>query len=191
MQICPCLSVCARPSRFLTGSLRPLSGNSGQRGSLPRLGIDDLWVSAETEEDCLRTYKCLIELLLDLGFVVNRAKCVPPTTRLTFLGIESDSDAQSEDVCRMTITAAKKERGAKLCEEFLARVPETRGIHRVSPYLTSPWDAIRGFLVRCASVAFDGRVYMAHLHHAWPLARSRFMTPPAWLAVAMRADVSR
>jgi hypothetical protein len=61
LQICPCLSVCARPSRFLAGSLRPLSENSSQRGSLPRLGTDDLWVSAETEEDCLRAYERLID----------------------------------------------------------------------------------------------------------------------------------
>jgi hypothetical protein len=57
--------------------------------------IDDFWVSAETEEECLRAYNRLIELFLDLGFVVNRNKCVPPTTRFTFLGIELDSDAQS------------------------------------------------------------------------------------------------
>jgi hypothetical protein len=102
------------------------------------LGTDDLWVSAETEEDCLRAYERQIELLLDLGFVVNRAKCVPPTTRLTFLGIELNSDAQSEGVCHMTIPAAKGERAAKLCEDFLARIPNTRGIHQVSPYFTSP-----------------------------------------------------
>jgi phage antirepressor YoqD-like protein len=74
-------------------------------------------------------YKRLIELLLDLGFVINRAKCVPTTTRLTFLDIELVSDAHSEGVCRMTILTAKRERGAKLCEEFLARVQETREIH--------------------------------------------------------------
>jgi hypothetical protein len=71
------------------------------------------------------------------------------------------------------------------------RVQEIEGIHRVSPYLTSQWDDIRGFIGRCASVAFDGRLYMAHLHHAWPLVRSRFMTPFEWLAVAMNTDVSR
>jgi hypothetical protein len=89
--------------------------------------IDDFWVSAETEEECLRAYNRLIELLLDPGFVVNRNKCVPPTTRLTFLGIELDSDAQSEGICRMTIPTAKRERGAKLCTDFLARVPATGG----------------------------------------------------------------
>ena len=89
--------------------------------------IDDFWVSAETEEECLRAYNRFIELLLDLGFVVNRNKCVPPTTRLTFLGIELDSDAQSEGICRMTIPTAKRERGAKLCTDFLARVPATGG----------------------------------------------------------------
>jgi hypothetical protein len=93
--------------------------------------IDNFWVSAaETEAECLRAYNRLIELLLDLGFVVNRDKCVPPTTHLTFLGIELDSDAQSEGICHMTIPSAKRERGAKLCTDFLVRVPETGGLNQ-------------------------------------------------------------
>jgi hypothetical protein len=68
----------------------------------------------------------------------------PPTTRLIFLGIELDSDADLAGICRMTIPLAKRERGAKLCDEFLARVPFSGGIQRASPYLTSQWDAIRG-----------------------------------------------
>jgi hypothetical protein len=113
--------------------------------------IDDFRVSAETEAECLRAYNCLIELLLDLRFVVNRNKCVPPMTRLTFMGIELDADAQSKGICRMTIPA-KRERGAKLCTDFLARVPETGGFNRGSPYLASQWDAIWGFLGHCAPV---------------------------------------
>ena len=152
--------------------------------------IDDFWVSAETEEECLYAYNRLIDLLLDLGFVVNRNKCVPPTTRLTFLGIELDSDAQSEGICRMTIPTTKRERGVKLCADFLARVPATGGYIRVSPYLAAEWDSFRGFLGHCASVVFDGRLYMTHLHHAWHFAQNRYLSPPKWLAVAMRADVT-
>jgi hypothetical protein len=103
---------------------------------------------------------CHAVVALQIGFVVNRIKCVPPTTRLTFLGIELDSDAQSEGICRMTIPTAKRERGASLCKDFLARVPETGGFDWASPYLASQWDAIRGFLGHCASVVFDGRLNM-------------------------------
>ena len=152
--------------------------------------IDDFWISAETEEECFHAYMRLIELLEDLGFVVNRNKCVPPTTRLTFLGIELDTDAQSEGVCRMTVPATKRERGIKLCTDFLARVPASGGHGQISPYLASEWDSFRGFLGHCASVVFDGRLYMTHLHHAWHFAQGRFLSPPAWLAVAMRADVA-
>ena len=130
--------------RTLSGpALRPSHSSNHQESSVGRiiaaaLGyIDDFWVSAETEEECLCAYNRLIELLLDLGFVVNRNKCVPPTTRLTFLGIELDSDAQSEGICRMTIPTAKRERGAKLCADFLARVPATGGYIRGSPYLAT------------------------------------------------------
>jgi len=160
-------------------------------GTAAALGyIDDFWVSAETEAECLYAYHRLIALLRDLGFVVNQDKCVPPTTRLTFLGIELDSDAQSEGICRMTIPKAKRERGAKLCTDFLARVPATGGYIRGSPYLASEWDSFRGFLGHCASVVFDGRLYMTHLHHAWHFAQRQYLSPPKWLAVAMRADVT-
>ena len=152
--------------------------------------IDDFWVCAETEEECLLAFNRVIELLEDLGFVVNRNKCVPPSTRLTFLGIDLDSDAQSEGICRMTIPTKKRERGIKLCTEFLARVPAVGGYSRDLPYLASEWDSFRGFLGHCASVVFDGRLYMAHLHHAWHYAQGRYLSPPAWLAANMRADVS-
>lgn len=154
--------------------------------------IDDFWVSAETEEDCLRAYERLIELLSDIGFVINRDKCVPPTTRLTFLGFDLDSCAQPGGTCRMSVPPAKRDRGAALCEDFLARVPAAGGLAAggVAPYLASQWEAIRGFLGHCASVVFGGRLYMAHLHHAWPFARGKFLTPPAWLAEEMRKDIT-
>jgi hypothetical protein len=48
--------------------------------------IDDFWVCAPTGEECRVAYECVLTFLAGLGFVVNRSKCVPPTTRLTFLG---------------------------------------------------------------------------------------------------------
>ena len=153
--------------------------------------IDDFWVSAATAAGCLRAYERLIELLQDLGFIVNRAKCVPPTTRLTFLGFELDSCSREDGACRMSIPSAKRARGVSLCEDFLARVPAGGGLLRANgaPYLTSQWETIRGFLGHCASVVFGGRLYMTHLHHAWPFARGKYLTPPAWLAAEMRKDV--
>ena len=149
--------------------------------------IDDFWVSAETEEECLRAYNRLIELLLDLGFIVNRAKCVPPTTRFTFLGIELDSDADSEGICRMTIQEGKR---SQALHRFPGARTETGGLDCVSLYLAAQWEAIRGFLGHCASVVFDGRLYVAHLHHGYHYAQGMFLTLPGWLAVAMRADIS-
>ena len=71
------------------------------------------------KRNCLHAYNRLIELWEDLGFMVNPNECVPPTTRLTFLGIELDSDAQFEGICRMTTPTKKRERGIKLCTDFL------------------------------------------------------------------------
>ena len=90
----------------------------------------------------------------------------------------------------MTILVAKRLRGVELCEDFLAKVPSSGGAHRGAPFLTSQWDAIRGFLGHCSSVVFNGRLYMAHLHHAWWFARGHVLLPPAWLALAMRADIT-
>jgi hypothetical protein len=103
-----------RQSHCLTALLKFIR-KLRSKGIAAALGyIDDFWVSAETEEGCFHTYKHLIELLEDLKFVVNRDKCVPFTARLTFMGIELDTDAQPGGICRMTIPTTKRDRGIKL-----------------------------------------------------------------------------
>jgi hypothetical protein len=104
--------------------------------------IDDFWVCAPTEEECLKAYECVLAFLSTLGFVVNRGKCVPPTTKLTFLGCELDSDAES--VCRMTTPMSKRERGIVLCNEFLKHVLQSGG--RCVGYSSSRYESLVGFL---------------------------------------------
>jgi hypothetical protein len=99
--------------------------------------IDDFWVCAPTEEECLKAYECVLAFLSTLGFVVNRGKCVPPTTKLTFLGFELDSDA--EGVCRMTIPTSKRERGIVLCNEFL-KYPRVDVVWGIARHVTRVWS---------------------------------------------------
>jgi hypothetical protein len=148
--------------------------------------IDDFWVCAPTEEECRRAYECVIALLTRLGFVVNRGKCVPPTTCIIFLGFELDSDAQG--VCRMTVPSAKRARGIVLCEEFLSLVSQSGG--RCIGYTSSRYESLVGFLAHCASVVFGGRLYLTHLYHAWRFAKRYAFSPSAVSASGMRSEVS-
>jgi hypothetical protein len=74
-------------------------------------------------------------------------------------------------------TAAKRERGAKLCTDFLARVPETGGFNRGSPYFASQWNAIRGFLGYCASF----RCIRWAFAHGAPTSRLAFRPKPVFV----------
>ena len=52
---------------------------------------DDFLVQGVTYEECLNSWITLINLLLYLGFELNYAKLVAPTTDLTFLGVRINS----------------------------------------------------------------------------------------------------
>ena len=55
-----------------------------------------------TREECQLAYDTLFQLLIDLGFTLSEHKLVPPTQRLTFLGVELDTMAGT-----MTLLADK------------------------------------------------------------------------------------
>ena len=62
--------------------------------------LDDFLVIGATREECQLAYDTL--LLIDLGFTLSEHKLVPPTQRLTFLGVELDTMAGT-----MTLPADK------------------------------------------------------------------------------------
>ena len=53
--------------------------------------LDDFLIIGESESECEIVYNELIRLLGELGFKINWDKGVPPTQRLTFLGVEIDT----------------------------------------------------------------------------------------------------
>uniref|UniRef100_A0A1I8ID48 SAP domain-containing protein n=1 Tax=Macrostomum lignano TaxID=282301 RepID=A0A1I8ID48_9PLAT len=78
-------------------------------------------------ESCWKFYNHLIDLLERLGFTVNRSKCVPPTTRMTFLGILFDSVAgqmslpaeKVQDLLHVLSLCSSKKRLSKSCLQKL------------------------------------------------------------------------
>ena len=52
--------------------------------------LDDFLIMEKTLEKCQLAMDTLTNLLIDLGFILNWKKCVPPTQKLTFLGILID-----------------------------------------------------------------------------------------------------
>ena len=53
--------------------------------------LDDFLVITNTEQECFTVMNELLKLLRSLGFAINYGKLIPPTTRITFLGIILDS----------------------------------------------------------------------------------------------------
>ena len=54
---------------------------------------DDFFIMADTFEQCLSALNLTITLLCKLGFQINWNKVIDPCTKITFLGIEIDSEA--------------------------------------------------------------------------------------------------
>ena len=55
--------------------------------------LDDFLLRADTKEECRHALNRLICMLRELGFSINYNKVIPPTTCLTFLGIEIDTES--------------------------------------------------------------------------------------------------
>ena len=53
--------------------------------------LDDFLVIGATREECQLAHDTLFQPLIDLGFTLSEHKLVPPTQRLTFLGVELDT----------------------------------------------------------------------------------------------------
>lgn len=64
--------------------------------------LDDFLIIGTSLEQCKLAYDTLLQLLVDLGFSISKHKLVPPTQRLTFLGVQLDTTD-----CTMTLPAGK------------------------------------------------------------------------------------
>ena len=134
--------------------------------------IDDFWVCAPTENECLRAYDVVIQVLQDLGFDVNKKKCVTPTQRLIFLGIELDSNSDGKGRCEMRLPHDKRVLGMQLANEFLSI--HMAGVRKL--FRSSAYDRLVGYLAFCATVVFGGRLFMNYLYAGKRLCKGKFFS---------------
>lgn len=71
--------------------------------------LDDFFICEATKQRCLEALNTLIELLRQLGFMINWSKVVDPSTRLTFLGIEIDSISMQLKLPESKLSALKND----------------------------------------------------------------------------------
>ena len=73
----------------ITQAVRRMMANRGFHDVV--VYLDDFLVIGATRSECERAYQILLALLQDLGFTIGEHKLVPPTQRLTFLGVQLDT----------------------------------------------------------------------------------------------------
>ena len=71
--------------------------------------LDDFLVIEHSKERCQAGMSKLVELLINLGFTINWKKLDPPTQKITFLGIEIDSNRQTLRVPSNKLQEIKEE----------------------------------------------------------------------------------
>lgn len=124
--------------------------------------VDDFWICAATEHECYTAWITLKEILTDLGFTVNTKKSVPPTTTLTFLGIEltSDRDNNSSNIME-----------ARVPKEKLAQLSDMCGAVLHSSDISVKYgQRLLGKLAFVSRVVFAGRTYVRRIIDALTIA---------------------
>ena len=114
--------------RLFTKLLTPVFAGLREQGHECFPYIDDSFVVADSSEECLETLTALCEGLDSLGFVVHLEKSVlAPTTKLTFLGFELNSEEMT-----VGLTLDKKEKFQRAAKEVLdkkaCRIREIAGL---------------------------------------------------------------
>jgi hypothetical protein len=133
------------------------------RGVLIVFLTDDIFLCGASREECTANLGIVITTLEELGFEINPAKTVPPTQRLTFLGITIDTVA-----CSLSIEPRRLLAIAERVEECLAAYEGRR------TYSGTEWESLLGRLNWVAEVLIAGRPYLGRLWHAFPALRAGY-----------------
>ena len=110
--------------------------------------LDDFFIKADTFQECMEAMNMLITLLRKLGFNINWKKVVDPSTRVTFLGIEIDSNAMCLRI--------PDEKFIQVRHELFLFLNRKRASKRQLQSLAGKFNF-------CASVVHGGRVFRAAL----------------------------
>ena len=110
--------------------------------------LDDFLIIGDSRRECELAYNELVNLLSELGFIINWEKVIGPTQRLTFLGIEIDT------VLRQLCLPE-----SKLCElrELLRDALIRRSITK------QELQSLVGKLNFAARVVFGGRTFLRRI----------------------------
>ena len=103
--------------RLFTKLLKPVYSTLREEGISIVGYIDDTFLAVESEEACIKAVERTIELLTELGFIINMKKSVlKPTQQISYLGYVFDSR-------RMTISLGedKREKMSETCRTIRMR----------------------------------------------------------------------
>lgn len=80
--------------RFFTKVMKPPLAVLRQKGVRLFNYIDDIFIIADTHDDCVLSLKLTEEMLMSLGFYINREKsCFLPSSKMRFLGFMLDTQS--------------------------------------------------------------------------------------------------
>ena len=130
----------------LTQAVRRMMARKGY--DLTIVYLDDFLIISKCKYVCAEALRVLIQLLRKLGFMIHWGKVVDPTTRITFLGIELDSNS-------MTLSLPQ--------EKLQLLRQELQGSLSRNRFTKRQLQSLAGRLSWAASVVKGGRVFLRRI----------------------------
>ena len=118
--------------------------------------LDDFLIIGKSETECAQALLVLIQLLRKLGFAIHWGKVVDPTRKITFLGIELDSEDMCLRLPQDKLTIFREE-----LQSFLTRKRATK----------RQLQSLAGRLSWAAGVVKGGRVFLRRIFNKISLLR--------------------
>lgn len=116
--------------RVFTKLLKPVLSELRSRGHQSVMYTDDCNVQAETFDMCLENINDTVNILENLGFVINREKSMMVPEKKTFLGFIISSETMTIKIPekKMNKLKLKIENILSRCNNSIRHVSELRGI---------------------------------------------------------------
>eukprot|EP00736_Rhodelphis_marinus_P003111 Rmarinus@m.28489 len=138
--------------REFTKLMRPVVGYLRQRGVRCLIYLDDILLVAKGRRQARSQTRLMVQLLRDLGFVINEEKCqLSPSRQMTFLGMEIDT------VSMMFLVPNDRMKG------LLRQVRKTRTLHRTGRLTPRLLASLTGKMVSIAMAVRPARLFCRQL----------------------------
>lgn len=112
---------------------------------------DDFLVTGKDYDECFKTWTVLLNLLKNLGFIINENKLIPPSRSLVFLGIQINTVN-----CELSLPVEKLSLIRTCVKEFMSRKRATK----------QQLMSLAGRLSFAARVVRGGRIFLRRLFNA-------------------------